>query len=80
MTSKKILEEIKTLPPAERLKIAEEVLHTIRKELRKSKGRTPAQRKRLMAKAAKSLLRDYSAGGELTAFTALDSEDFHAPG
>ena len=35
-------------------------------------------RKRQKATAAQALLSDYAAGGELTAFTALDSEDFHA--
>ena len=34
------------------------------------------ERKRQLAAAAKALLPDYAAGGELTILTALDSEDF----
>ncbi len=34
--------------------------------------------RRQLAAASKSLLPDYQAGGELTIFTALDSEDFYA--
>jgi len=33
-----------------------------------------------LTKAAKSLLRDYQEDPELTAFTSLDGEDFHAQG
>jgi hypothetical protein len=33
-----------------------------------------------LATAAEALLPDYKAGGELTAFTALDSEDFCTEG
>jgi len=32
--------------------------------------------KQRLAKAAEVLLPDYQAGGDLTAFTVLDSEDF----
>lgn len=37
-----------------------------------------AERKRQLAVAAETLLSDYAARGELTAFTALDGEDFYA--
>jgi len=36
------------------------------------------ERKRQLAAAAEALLPDYAAGGELTIFTTLDSEDFRA--
>ncbi len=39
-----------------------------------------AERKRQLAAAVQTLLRDYSAGGELTVFTALDGERFPAQG
>jgi hypothetical protein len=35
-------------------------------------------RKKELADAAQALLADYRAGGELTAFTSLDGEDFNA--
>jgi hypothetical protein len=38
------------------------------------------ERKRQLAAAAEALLSDYTADGELTIFTALDSEDFYASG
>jgi hypothetical protein len=37
-------------------------------------------RKRQLASAAEALLADYAAEGELTAFSVLDGEDFHAWG
>jgi hypothetical protein len=36
------------------------------------------EKKRRLAEAAEALLPDYTTGGELTAFTALDGEDFYA--
>jgi hypothetical protein len=41
---------------------------------------TQTERRRQLAAAAEALLPDYAAGGELTIFTALDSEDFYASG
>ena len=38
------------------------------------------RKKREMEAAAKALLADYQNNPELTAFTALDAEDFHAQG
>ena len=39
-----------------------------------------ARQQRQLEQAAQALLADYQAGAELTAFTALDGEDFHAQG
>jgi hypothetical protein len=39
-----------------------------------------ALRRRQLAAAAEALLPDYAACGELTIFTALDSDDFYASG
>lgn len=76
-----ILEELVKLPAAERLTIVEATLHLIRKDLQQVEP-LPARtkRKQQLAAAAKALLPDYAAGGELTVFTALDSEDFYAQG
>jgi hypothetical protein len=79
MTQREIIEQLKKLAPAQRLAIVEATLRSIREEL------VPAQepvakseRGRKLAAAAKALLPDYAQGGDLTSFTALDSEDFHA--
>jgi len=74
-----ILEKLKELTAAERLSVAETALRLIREDLRKTTE--PAivkEKKQQLAKAAKALLPDYQAGGELTAFTSLDSEDFES--
>jgi hypothetical protein len=39
-----------------------------------------SRRKRGLAVAAQALLADYRDDPELTAFTALDADDVHAPG
>lgn len=79
MTQIEILEELEKLTTTERLTIIEAALHLIREDLQQEEqplART--ERKRQLAAAAEALLPDYAAGGELTIFTALDSEDFHA--
>ena len=79
MTQIAILEELKGLTTMERLTIVETALRLIREDLQRVElppART--ERKRQLAAAAKALLPDYAAGGELTTFTALDSEDFYA--
>jgi hypothetical protein len=79
MTQKEILEQLKKLTTAERLTIIETALHLIREDLRKvEQPLTQTQRRQQLATAAKALLPDYEADGELTIFTALDGEDFHA--
>ena len=78
MTNREILEELKRLPTADRLRIVEFTVHELREELtgeslpvtEKSDGR--------LAQAAQALLADYTSDSELTAFTALDSEPLHA--
>ncbi len=74
-----ILEEIRKLPTRERLTIIESALHLVCEDIQEVEqlfDRT--EKKRQMSMAAKALLPDYVAGGELTAFTALDSERFYA--
>jgi hypothetical protein len=60
MTHKQILMELRKLAPHKRLEIIETALHLTRRELRH--GGPP-----------KGLLPAYAKGGELIAFTALDS-------
>lgn len=79
MTYMEILEELKKLTTTERLTVAEAALRLIREDLQQVKQPlVQTERKRQLAAAAEALLPDYVAGGELTIFTALDSEDFHA--
>jgi len=76
-----ILEEVNRLPIPERLTIIESLLQGIREELRQAARMTGrAEQKRRLAQAAAILLTDYTTDAELTAFTALDGEDFYAEG
>ena len=81
MAQVEILEAIKKLPTTERLAVVEAALRLIREDLQQTESQlTPEERKQQLAAAAEALLDDYKAGGELTAFTTLDSEDFCAEG
>jgi hypothetical protein len=78
MTRTEILEELKKLTPAERLAVVEAAIGLIREDLQRAmQPLTRAERAKQLAEAAEALLPDYTAGGELTAFTVLDGEDFH---
>lgn len=77
MTRTEILDELQKLPMAERLAVAEAALRLIREELRKAEAPLErAKKTEQLAAAAQALLSDYSGGGELTAFTSLDGEEF----
>jgi hypothetical protein len=77
-TKAQLLEQLTELDLAERLAVIEAAVHAIREELA---GRaTEPDRAAKLAAAAAALVADYEAGEELTAFTALDAEPFHAMG
>ena len=79
MTQTKILEELKKLSPRERLEVIEAAIHLLQEDLQQiEQPLTPPERKRRLAAAADVLLPDYKEDDELTSFTALDGEDFHA--
>ena len=79
MTRTKILEELKKLSAKERLEVIEAALHLVQEDLQFiERPATPSERKRQLAAAAVALLPDYTEDDELTSFTALDSQDFHA--
>jgi hypothetical protein len=81
MTHTEILEQIKKLSLRERLEVIDSAIHLLRDELIRSEHSLTAQeRKRVLSQAADVLLHDYETDGELTSFTALDGEDFHAQG
>jgi len=79
MTQTDILEELKKLTPAERLTIIEAALHLLREDLQQGEqSLTQTKKRQQLALAAKALLSDYTEDRELTIFTTLDNEDFHA--
>jgi hypothetical protein len=84
MTQAEILQELKKLTATERLTIIEATLRLIREDLQQvgqvEQPLAQTERKRQLVAAAQALLPDYAAGGELTAFTALDHEEFYAEG
>jgi hypothetical protein len=81
MTHVDVLAELKKLSTTERLGVAEEAVRLVRQELEGAQSlKTHGERAQQLAAAAAALRDDYAAGGELTAFTALDGEDFRAPG
>ncbi len=81
MTRVEILEQIKKLSLKERLEVIDAAIHLLRDELTpEAHPLTSEDRKRLLSKGADALLQDYETDRELTSFTALDGEDFHAQG
>lgn len=79
MTQREILEELRKFPTPERITIIEAALHLIHEDLERiEQPLTKTDKKQRLAAAAEALLPVYSAGGELTAFTSLDHEEFHA--
>ena len=78
MSPKDVLQELEGLPTPERLKVIEKALHSIRQDLEQDKMKLETRIRKRLTRAAKALLPDYVQGGELTSFTALNGEDFHA--
>ncbi len=78
MTQTAVLGQLKSLTLLDRLAVIEDALRLIREELQVGQSLARPKRKNHLAAAAKALLPDYTAGGELTVFASLDSEDFHA--
>ena len=78
MTAPQILDQIKHLAATERLEIAEALLHQLRSEMKDGSGSVAREMSSRLARAARELLPDYSKESELTTFTVLDNEPFHA--
>jgi DNA-directed RNA polymerase subunit K/omega len=79
MSATEILTELRRLSPSERLKVVEAALRDIEQDISQPASSEPAAaRARRLAAAAQALLPDYAANGELTVFTVLDAEEFHA--
>ncbi len=79
MSEKEILEALRRLAPTQRLIVIEGALEELRRDLQQAGHPSVKEdRKKLLASAAEALLPDYTSDNELTAFSILDSEDFHA--
>lgn len=78
MINQEIINEIKKLDNNERLAIIEAILGMIRNDLQPYEQEKINKNKLALEIAAKTLLTDYISDDELTAFKALDGEDFHA--
>jgi hypothetical protein len=79
MMQTRMIKELNKLTNTERLTIIEASLHLIRDDIKIVKH-PRTDRKRQLSRAAKTLQADYSEAGEMTIFTSLDCEDFHAQG
>ena len=77
-TESEILEHLNCLPKTERLKLVESLARQLREDLQLSAGQEAQDTGKRLARAAMALRDDYLGDKELTAFTALDSEPFHA--
>lgn len=81
MTQTEILEALRKLTATERIAVIQAALQQIRDDLQETEQPlAQVDKKQRLAVAAETLLPDYKAGGELTVFTALDSEDIDAEG
>jgi hypothetical protein len=81
MTQTEILEALRKLTAMERLTILAAALQQIREDIQQiEQPLDQIETKCQLAAAAEALLPDYAAGGELTIFTALDSEDIDEAG
>jgi hypothetical protein len=78
MTRTDILEELGKLPADERLGIVETTLHQLREQFRAGRLDSAAERRERLSIAADALKTAYETDSELTAFTTLDRDDFHA--
>jgi hypothetical protein len=77
MSGKEIIEQIKALPPEERAEVAKFIVEQDDSWIPDdfSAAMNEAQE---LERAAKALRTDYVTDSELTSFTALDGEPFHA--
>jgi hypothetical protein len=75
MTNSEIIDQLKQLTTAERLAVIEAATRLIREDLSQPGADGSAEDQQL-SQAVTALLADYQSDPELTAFTALDREDF----
>ena len=75
MTNREIIKGLEQLSNAQRLTVIEAATRMIQDDIRHDPTHRNV-RDQVLAAAAQELASDYSSDAELTAFTALDSEDF----
>ena len=76
MTNEDLFDQLKVLTNAERLAVIEEATRLIREDLQTDNGASDDSKQCNLRVAAEALLGDYVSDADLTAFTALDGEDF----
>ena len=76
MSTVELVEQLKQLSNAERLEVIEAATRLVRDNLTSPVAEERAERDRRMREAASRVNDLYEPGGELTEWTALDSEDF----
>ncbi|HEU5013640.1 MAG TPA: hypothetical protein VFT66_14035 [Roseiflexaceae bacterium] len=79
MTQAEIINQLKNMTVAERLELIEVAVQQIRAELRSSEGHLQVadHADEEIRRAVDIMLPEYLHNSELTAFTALDGEDFY---
>ncbi len=81
MKQTQIMEELKNLTTEQQLEVVEGALKLIKNNIKDDNiVRRHSDIKRQLSEAADALLPDYTEGGELTIFTALDGEEFSETG
>jgi hypothetical protein len=76
-TTQEVIDGLRQLPASERLVVIEVATRMVREDWeRAARWDERERRQQQLAAAAAALQADYAAGGELTAFTALDSREF----
>jgi hypothetical protein len=76
MSTTQLVDELKRLTNAERLEVIEAATRLVREDLGPAAASARDQQNRRIREAATRLKDLYEPGGELTEWTALDSEDF----
>ena len=82
MTNSEILEQLKSLPVAERLRIVESTADELRGDMERSGAQAGAATEARLVRGDGALLADYSKDREWTALTALDFwrfNELHVP-
>ena len=80
MTRTEFLDTLRRLPPQEQMDLLQDAMRRLREELAHGSSPSSAERASRLVAAAEALLPDYQSDSELTAFTSLDPEEFHAQG
>ncbi len=81
MAQAELVERLRRLPLAGRLAFLEAALQSVQEDVERLRGKdlldlSRAERDLLLAAGAAVMLEDYLTDDELTAFTALDGDDF----